>query len=352
MVKSMRYVGVAVVGLGNVGRRHLEAIKELGQEDPRIRLVAVMDVLKQRVDEYSSKYGCRGYYTYEEVVRDPEIDVVILATPHYLHAQQAIYAMEFRKHVIVEKPMAITIASAREMVKRAERNGVKLGVVYQRRYGEGVGRVMELVRKGVLGEIFLMDGELMWWRGAEDYFLKDEIAKSWRGLHSTEGGGLLMTQAIHIIDLFIFFAGEAEEVYGYIDNFNHSYIDVEDTAVATIRFRKRALATLTASISLKPSSTAYWRLRVFCSKGWAEIENEKLTQLHIEGATQQPIQETKKENLHKKLLKDFLTNLLEDRDFPINGREGLKSLEIVKAIYYSTTVKQPIKLPLTIETVI
>ncbi|MEM2528081.1 MAG: Gfo/Idh/MocA family oxidoreductase [Ignisphaera sp.] len=349
----MKTVNVAVVGLGAIGRRHVESLKELELEGYGVKLIAVMDVLKGRVDEFASRYGCRGYTTYDDVVRDPEIDVVSIATPHYLHAQQAIYAMEHKKHVIVEKPMAITLASAKEMILKARKNGVRLGVVYQRRYSEAIQKLREMVCNGVLGKVFLAEASLMWYRDEEDYFLKDEIARSWRGLLSTEGGGLLMTQAIHVVDLLIFLFREAEEAYGYIDNVSHPSIDVEDTTTAIIKFKNRVTASLTASISFQPPDKQYWRIRVFGTKGFAEVENETFTQIQVKDqAIDHIAYEKKRENLHKKLFKDFLTKLQNDEDFPINGEEGYKSLELVKAIYYSTILAKPTKIPLNINLVI
>lgn len=349
----MKVIRAAVVGLGAIGRRHVESLKELEQEGFGVKLVGVMDVVKMKVDEYSSKYHCKGYYSYDEVVKDPEVDVVFIATPHYLHAQQAIYAMENKKHVIVEKPMAITLASAKEMISKARRNGVRLGVIYQRRYAYAIQKLKELISSNILGKIFIAEASLMWYRSEEEYYLKDEVARSWRGMWSTEGGGLLMTQAIHIIDLLIYLLGDADEVYGYIDNVNHTNISVEDTAVAVIKFKNEVLATLTSSISFQPPEKQYWRISVFGTNGFAEVENESFKQVAVLSQTlDQSLFEKRKENLHKKLFKEFLIALREDRDFPINGEEGYKSLELVKAIYYTTILGKPIKLPLNINIVI
>lgn len=349
----MNAIGAAVVGLGSIGRKHVESLKELELEGFGVKLVGVMDVMKAKVDEYSSKYHCKGYYSYDEIVKDPEVDVIFIATPHYLHAQQAIYAMENKKHVIVEKPMAITLASAKEMLSKARRNGVKLGVIYQRRYADAVQKLKELISSNMLGKIFIAEASLMWWRDEAKYYLKDEVARSWRGMWSTEGGGLLMTQAIHIVDLLIYLIGDIDEVYGYINNVSHPNVTVEDTVAAVMRFRNGVAATLTSSISFQPPEKQYWRVTVFGTNGFAEVENEAFKQLAIQNYTvDKSLFEKKRENLHKKLFKDFLTALREDRDFSINGEEGYKSLELVKAIYLSTLLGKPVKLPLDINVVI
>ncbi|MEM0027408.1 MAG: Gfo/Idh/MocA family oxidoreductase [Ignisphaera sp.] len=346
-------LGTAVVGLGAIGRRHVESLKELEQEGFNVKLVGVMDAIKARVDDFAAKYHCKGYYSYDEVVKDPAVDVVFIATPHYLHAQQSIYAMEYKKHVIVEKPMAITLASAREMIAKAKDNGVRLGVIYQRRYADGVQKLKHIVSNGMLGKTFLAEASLMWYRSEEEYFLKDEVARSWRGMWSTEGGGLLMTQAIHVIDLLLYILGDAEEIYGYISNVSHPAVTVEDTTAAIIKFKNNVMATLTSSISFQPQDKQYWRIRVFGLKGFAEVENEYLSQVALKDQSVDPsLLEKRRENLHKKLFKDFLTKLMNDEDFPINGEEGYKSLELAKAIYFATLVNKPVKLPLNIDLVI
>lgn len=349
----MKKLGAAVVGLGAIGRKHVESLKELELEGFNVKLVGVMDAIKARVDDFAAKYHCKGYYSYDEVVNDPEVDVVFIATPHHLHAQQSIYAMEHKKHVIVEKPMAITLASAKEMIAKARDNGVRLGVIYQRRYADGVQKLRNMVLSDVLGRVFLAEASLMWFRSEEEYFLKDEVARSWRGMWSTEGGGLLMTQAIHVVDLLIYLLGDVEEVYGYIDNVSHPAVSVEDTTAAVMKFKNNSMATLTSSISFQPPEKQYWRIRIFGLKGFAEVENEYLTQIAIRNQTiDTSLFERKRENLHKKLFKDFLTKLINDEDFPINGEEGYKSLELVKSIYLATLTNKPIKLPLDINVVI
>ncbi|MEM1644872.1 MAG: Gfo/Idh/MocA family oxidoreductase [Ignisphaera sp.] len=349
----MKRIGVAVVGLGAIGRKHVESLKELEQENFNVKLIGVMDAIKARVDDFVAKYHCRGYYSYDDVVKDPDVDVVFIATPHYLHAQQSIYAMEHKKHVIVEKPMAITLASAREMVAKARNNGVRLGVIYQRRYADAVQKLRDIVLSGMLGKIFLAEASLMWFRSEEEYFLRDEVARSWRGMWSTEGGGLLMTQAIHVIDLLLYILGDADEIYGYISNISHPAVTVEDTVAAIIKFKNGVMATLTSSISFQPPEKQYWRIRIFGLNGFAEVENEYFTQIAVKNQTiDSSLLERKRENLHKKLFKDFLTKLMNGEDFPVNGEEGYKSLELVKAIYYATLTNKPVKLPLNISVVI
>lgn len=344
--------GLAVIGLGVIGVVHVEAIKELERRGVA-RLVGVYDVDPSKTSEISSKYGCKGYSSLKELLLDPKVDVVSIATPHYLHAGQAIMAMEYKKHVIVEKPMATSVTSAKEMISRARRNGVKLGVIYQGRYSEGVKKLKNLLSEGALGRILLVVGEMMWWRDEKTYYLRDETARSWRGMWSTEGGGALINQAIHLVDLIIWLSGDVEEVFGYIDNLAHPSIDVEDLGVAVMRLRGGGYGSLVANLFTRPETHQYRRLRILGEKGQAELADTELVFLKtIEGLSIEARREARADTistpwyLHTRLFEDFLTALREDRDFPINGEEGLKSLEVVRAIYYSSQIKQPVKLPL------
>lgn len=350
----MEKIGVGVVGLGAIGVVHARAFKELERETGgRVRLVAVVDQVRARADELARQLGAKAYYTLDDLVKDPEVDLVTIATPSYLHAPQAMYAMEYHKHVIVEKPMATTLAGAREMIMKAERNGVRLGVVFQERYASDIAKARSMVVNGELGKVFMIEARMMWWRDEATYYNRDELARSWRGMWDTEGGGALTNQGIHTVDLIYWFGGEVAEVAGFYATLTHSTITVEDNAVAALRYRSGALGILAASVSVQPTNAQFRVIRVYGTEGQLEITDRRLTFLATNKAgIQKGAAELKSEtlrqteDLHKLLFSDFTRALLEDRDFPINGYEGMKSLEIIKAIYLSSNTGQVIKLPL------
>ncbi|WP_049780097.1 Gfo/Idh/MocA family protein [Saccharolobus islandicus] len=352
-------IGVAVVGLGSIGKTHVKALKDLEKETEFVKLVAVVDQIKSIAEKIGSEYGTPYYTTIDEVLRNSEVDVISIATPSYLHAPQAILAIEYGKHVIVEKPMATTLAGAREMVSRAERNEVKLGVIFQERYAPDIRRLKNDILKE-LGRIYLIESELKWYRDMKGYYKRDEIARSWRGMWNTEGGGVMTNQGIHTIDLMIWLNGEVEEVSGFVDNLTHDGIEVEDTAVAIMRYKNGALGTISQTVSMKPTTYQYRKIRVNGSNGFVEITDGSLSTVAIEGKIEESKSsvEYKKEtiaqpgNLHKELLRDFLRALSEDNDFPINGKEGMKSLEVIKAVYLSSVNRQVVKLPLDVRIVV
>lgn len=348
-----RRVGVAVSGIGAVGRIHVEAIKDLEKSTSYVKLVGVTSLNRALIDEVASRYGCKGYYSYDDVVRDPEVDVVTIATPHHLHAWQAMYAIEYGKHVIVEKPIATTVTAAREMITKARRRGVRLGVVYQMRYADGVRELKRYLDSGAIGKMLLIVGEVMWFRDEATYYLKDERARSWRGMWATEGGGVLINQAIHTVDLMLWFGGDVDEVVGYIDNLAHPSIGVEDIGIGVVRYRRGGYGILTANTFTKPTTHQYRRIRVFGTDGQAELWDSELILLKTESGVsieRRPGYSAETlavaGGLHRRLLEDFLTALINEKDFPITGEDGLKSLELVRALYYSSRRKTHIRLPL------
>ena len=348
-----RRIGVAVVGTGAIGSVHIEAIKDLERSTDFVKLAGITSLNRSDIEEFASRYGCKGYYTYDDVVKDPEVDVITIATPHYLHAWQAIYAMEFGKHVIVEKPIATTVTAAKEMVLKARRKGLKLGVIYQGRYADGVRELKKYLDGNSIGRPLQIVSEMMWFRDEATYYLKDELARSWRGMWATEGGGALINQAIHTIDLMLWLGGEVEEVVGYIDNLAHPSINVEDIGIGLMKYRAGGYGVLIANLFTKPPTHQYRRVRIFGTKGQAELWDSELVLLKSEdglsierspGYSRETIKVPG--GLHRRLFEDFLKALLEERDFPITGEDGLKSLEVVRAIYYSSIRKMHVKLPL------
>jgi len=351
----MRRFGVGVIGLGAIGETHVKALAELRKEG-LVETIGVYTTTPSKADYYKSNYGCKVYSSLSDMAKDPAIDVVDIATPHYLHHGQAMQFMEYGKHVIVEKPIAVSVTAAREMIAKARKKGVELGVIYQHRYADDVKLLKKHIDEGALGEVYYILAEVMWWRDEAAYYLKDEVARSWRGMWSTEGGGVMINQAIHTVDLLQWFGGgQVEEVYGYIDNLMHPSINVEDIGIATLKFKGKKYASITASLCTRPPSHQYARIKVFGSKGVAELYNDELVLVKTETGIEM-VKDLKFASetlrvpyeLHARLFRDFLTALAENRRFPIDGEEGLKSLEIVKALYLSSVLNQPIKLPIAL----
>ncbi len=239
----MEKVRFALIGYGKVAHLHAKAINQANGA----QVVAVCGRNKERRDSFASLYNISSRENIQDAVTWDHVDAVIISTPHPLHHQHTLEAFAADVHVLVEKPMAMNTREATEMIIAAERAQKVLSVVSQRRWYPSCMRIREAIDSGKLGKVALGQVTILGWRD-EAYYNSD----SWRGKWDSEGGGILINQAPHQLDLLHWFLGPVERIYGEWDNMNHPYIEVEDSAVATIRFKNGAIASLLLSNSQKP----------------------------------------------------------------------------------------------------
>ncbi|MEM0381290.1 MAG: Gfo/Idh/MocA family oxidoreductase [Nitrososphaerota archaeon] len=338
----MDKVGFAVVGLGVIGQVHASNISSLEE----CRLVAVVDQVRERAEETGRRLGATPYNSIDDALKNPEVEAVVIATPSYLHAPQALYALQHGKHVLVEKPMATTLRGARLIVRTAERMGLRLGVVFQERFLEAARRLKEALSNGLLGRVYLIEAELKWWRGESEYYRSDPLACSWRGYWETEGGGVLMNQAIHTIDLILWLGGDVEKVSGITANALHPSIEVEDVATAVIKFKNGSLGAISATVNTRPTTRQYRKIRVYGEKGHAEIHDLSLSMWLDDGEVNVDGSMISFGELHRKLAAEFASCIRRGDEFPVEGTEGIKSIELIKAIYLSSERGEIVSLPL------
>jgi predicted dehydrogenase len=253
-------IGFGILGPGLVGAVHATALSRI----PDARLVAVAGATagSARAAALAAEQGARAHGDLRSLLADPAVDALIVCTPHPLHAEAAIAAAEAGRHVVVEKPMALRPDECDAMIAAADRAGVLLSVVSQRRWYPAVRRVKDAIDHGRIGRPALGTVEVLGWRGPE-YYAMD----AWRGTLAGEGGGVLVNQAVHQLDLACWFLGEAIDVDGWTANVNHPGIEVEDTAVAIVRFGSGAVGSIVASNSQRPGLHA--RIHVHGSDGWS-----------------------------------------------------------------------------------
>lgn len=311
-------------------------------------LLAVFGRKKERTDAFASRYGIPlRYYDYDEMIRNADLDAIVICTPHYLHYPMAIKAIESGLHVLIDKPLAINLKEADELISLAERKDLKLGVILQNRFDDSVMQVKKAVDDGSFGKLLLGIVAVNWYR-TEEYYSGSE----WRGRWITEGGGVLINQAIHTIDLLIWMMGDVEEVCGNVDALAHR-IEVEDIAVSCLKMRNGALGIISAGTAMYPGFPT--KLEVYGTNGCALFEGSSLKYLMI-NRNEQPV-EIVKTGLaswsrpeavpainHSRLIKDFIQAILENRDPMVDGREGRKSLEVVMTIYESSKTGRKILL--------
>lgn len=239
----MEPLRTAVVGCGKVGQIHAQVLRDL----PGSRLVAVCDSSRERADEFARRYGGRAFTDVDAMLAGSSAQVVTICTPHPLHADAAIRAAGAGAHVLVEKPMAASLADCDAMLDAARSAGVTLSVVSQRRWYEPVRRMKDAIDAGKIGTPALGVFGMFSWREPA-YYRSDP----WRGRWDAEGGGVLVNQSPHQLDLLRWFMGEIESMSGDWANVNHREIEVEDSAVAIVRFRGGGLGSIVTSVSQRP----------------------------------------------------------------------------------------------------
>ncbi len=332
-------LGFAILGAGMVAEYHLNAIQECA--DLGARLVGVGHYNPARYEDISQRFGARAS-SYDELLADPAVDAVCICTPSGYHAQQAIAAASSGKHVLVEKPMAISLADADAMIAACRDNGVQLGVCLQRRAEPLFRRVHDAIHGGDLGEITLGVVTMPYFRD-EPYYAQAE----WRGTWAMDGGGVLMNQGIHIIDLLLWFLGDPVEVHAFADS-RHRSVEIEDTAGAVLRFANGSVATITATVATEPGFPH--RLEVYGTNGGIQIEGESVLRWGLADESKQSVEPwpVATEQVdpgmagdprgistsgHIAILKDFIAGIRRGEDPVIDGAEGRRSLAAILAVY-------------------
>jgi UDP-N-acetyl-2-amino-2-deoxyglucuronate dehydrogenase len=267
----------ALVGAGVIGTHHGKVISQLAD---RIELVAVADVVPERARELAARHGGRPYASLAEALRTEEIDVVVVCTPTGKHGEPAIEALEAGKHVIVEKPAETTTARTDEIIAAQRKAGKLVTVISQHRFDPSTEQVLGAIARGELGRITSGIASIDWWRGQSYYDSGD-----WRGTWALDGGGALMNQGVHTVDLLVAALGRPVEVFAYTGTLAHRRIEVEDVAAAVVRFESGALGMLHATTAAYPGLSA--RLQVHGDRGSAVIDDDQLVffQVTAEGET-------------------------------------------------------------------
>src|SRR6266496_5845611 len=266
MTEKLRF---GIVGCGVIGPVHAEAIASL----PDAQLVSVVDLNPEKAQKLASQYGATPYTHLQHMLESERVDVVIICTPSGLHGELACQVMRSGRHVIVEKPLEITREAIDEMLRVQQEIGVKLAVISQHRFHPASRQVHNLVEEKAFGRLVLGNVIVPWWR-SQGYY----DSGAWRGTWELDGGGVLMNQSIHSIDLLQWFMGPVKSVYAYTDTLVH-HMETEDVAVAVLHFANGALGTIAAATGAYPGVAT--RVEIFGDQGSAIIENDALAYLHI-----------------------------------------------------------------------
>jgi UDP-N-acetyl-2-amino-2-deoxyglucuronate dehydrogenase len=360
----MRKLRTGIVGCGKVGHLHAVALRDLAESE----FVAVCGRTPEKTNAFAAQYGVKAYTDVETMVAQSGVEAIIICTPHPEHAAPTIAAARKGVHVLVEKPLASTLADCDAMIAAARAGGAVLGTVCQRRFYPPCQRIRRAIDSGKLGVPVLGTATIFGWRD-EKYYRSDPWRGSWKG----EGGGVLVNQSPHQLDLLLWYLGEVDEVFGYWGNLNHPYIEVDDTAVAVVKFKSGALGNIVVSNSQNPALFA--RVSVHGRNGVSVGVQTDGGQMFVPGLTaisEAPFNDiwtvlgeeaslpqwkaedqtlfntvNPMEHFHRLQIEDFLRAIIDRRPPSISGEDGRRTVELFTAIYRTTRERKAVTFPLT-----
>jgi UDP-N-acetyl-2-amino-2-deoxyglucuronate dehydrogenase len=347
---SDRPIGVALVGAGNIAAAHIDAVGA----DARARLLGVTAADAAQARGLAERHGLRHYPYVAAIAADPDVDLVAICTPSGAHLEPATAVIHAGKHVVVEKPLEVTSERARALIAEADAAGVTLSAIFNSRFGEANAFVRRSVAEGRLGRLVQGDAYVKWFRDQAYYDSAD-----WRGTVRLDGGGALMNQAIHHLDLLLWIMGPVREVFAYADTLTHQGLEVEDTLVAVFRFECGALGHIAAATSLWPGRPKL--LQIHGEDGVAIIEDDMLVDWRTRAGGDAERDEALAryggratggaadptaisfEN-HRRQYRDVFDALESGRPPAIDGREGVRAILAIEAIYRSVRERRPVYL--------
>src|SRR5262245_41589707 len=258
-------IGFGIIGCGMISRFHAKAVADIRGA----KVVACQDAFPQAADKLADELGCTAYHDLDALLADPDVEVVTICTPSGLHMEPAVAAAKAGKHIIVEKPLDITLKRCDAMIEAAKKAGVVLSTIFPSRFHESSQLMKQAIDKGRFGRLTMGDTYVKWFRTQQYY-----DSGAWRGTWKLDGGGALMNQAIHSVDLLTWLMGPVTEITAVTATLAHQKIEVEDVATATVRFANGALGVIEATTAAFPG--ALKRVEIHGSEGSAVLEEEDI----------------------------------------------------------------------------
>lgn len=342
--------GAAIIGCGTISPPHAEALKRTDGAALRV----VVDEDRSRAEAAAGEYGCEAAADYRRLLEREDIQVVHLCTPHHRHAEMAVELLRAGKHVLSEKPMAHSLEAALRISHAAERSSAQFGLVFQNRYNEASLKIRDMIETGVLGKLVCMKGIVTWFREPEYY-----ENSPWRGRWETEGGGVLINQAIHTLDLLQWFGGEVSSIRGCASaDVLHDVIEVEDTVHAALTFKNGVRGLFYATNAYLAHAPV--ELELIFERGCLHQRQDRLflsrdgeesllcgppSRAREAGAVGNAAGKSYWGNSHGRLISDFYRHIREGRKFAIDEHEGLKVMGLVSDLYRSSQTRRPPEVP-------
>ncbi len=346
-----------IVGAGAISGAHVRALRSLAD---KAECIAVADIRPEAAQTLAGAVGAKAYDSLEAMLAAEWLDVVDLCTPPDVHASGAVKAMRAGCDVIVEKPADVSVAATDRIIAAARETGRKATVVSQHRFDPATLVVKKAIDDGRLGKLTRVAAQVRWWR-PQEYF----DAVPWRGSLAVTGGGALMSQSIHTLDLMVWLMGDVEEVFAYSATLSHEHIEVEDQLVATVKFRSGALGLLEASIVAYPGLSA--RIEVSGDRGSATVDADRLAYFHAAalGETTGPYGlpgDTNRADIeappaaddahpdpatlagaHALQISDFIDAIRENRSPFVTLEDARATMAVIESIYESARTGRPVR---------
>ena len=335
-------IHIGLIGGGNISQTHARAALAI----PGVDVAAIYGTNAEKVSHLSNEFQAQPYSDFDAFLSHRPMELVIIGSPSGLHATQGIAAAERGLHVLTEKPIDISTARADALIQAAEKSGVKLGVLFQDRMKPHIRKLRQWVRDGVLGDVFLVDARVKWYRPPEYY-----EHSQWRGTLALDGGGALINQAVHTVDLLVWLLGDVVRVCARTATALHK-IEVEDTAVAILEFSSGVRGVLQATTAAYPGFPR--RVEITGSKGTVVLEHDLIVAADFRDAHAPVIEPViRDENQsassavvgdfhgHQAVIEDFLAAIKENRPPVCDGHEGRRSIAVIEAIYRAAQRPEP-----------
>ena len=335
-------IGIGIIGYGSITPFHVKSILELRN----CELIAIQSSSIEKRKMISEELGVLAFESYMEMIAIQKIQLIIICTPSGYHLEPALEAMRKGKHVVVEKPLEITVARCKKMIEVSKEFGVSLSCIFQNRYATDYLKVLKAVRAGELGKLLMGSASIKWKRDQAYY-----DATKWRGTIKGDGGAVLINQAIHTIDQLIHLMGNVKSVSGNIRTLTHD-IEGEDVAAATLEFENGALGTIEASTSMYTAFPE--KIEIHGEKGSVILEGGKIVHWETEQRGKLRIEDNNSKSgasdplaidytLHKKQLNEIVTSILNGKIPPVNAVEAMRSVAVIEGIYKSSSTGEKIR---------
>lgn len=340
-------IGYGIIGCGVIAPWHARSVKV----NPDAELIAVCDIIPEKAEKLKEEFGAQYAYTdYHDLLARDDIQIVSICTPSGMHADMGMDAARAGKHVMTEKPIDISLEKIDALIQTCREQNVKLACIFQRRTSKLWQLVKRTIDEGKLGKMVLASAYLKYFRSQEYY-----DSAGWRGTWALDGGGALMNQGVHMVDILRWIMGPVDTIFGIADHLARN-IEVEDTAVASMRFKTGALGTLEGTTSVTPGLNH--RLEFHGANGSILVDGESIARWEVPGEDKDEIMKQMDDKIgdsssdptaismdgHALQIADLIAAVREDREPMVSGTEARNAVELILAIYQSSRTGMPVKL--------